>query len=216
MRGVGGVDDLDLAHRVGEARGGELFADIGLAPHDQRPTHAAALPRHRRPQHARVVAFGEDHPRLRLAGAGMDALHDRGGRVHPRLERLDVGLHVDDRAPGDACVHPGPGDGRWDHVDQPRVEGRRDDVVAAELLCFAVSGGDVFVDLLGTPLVPVVYRIDMRDPNSLFVSQAFRMRNRDLVYVSNAPFTEVQKVLSVFSAAITPVASAAATATYVR
>ncbi|PIU04527.1 MAG: sugar transporter, partial [Methylobacterium sp. CG09_land_8_20_14_0_10_71_15] len=43
-----------------------------------------------------------------------------------------------------------------------------------------------------------------------------RMRNRDLVYVSNAPFTEVQKVLSVFSAAITPVASAAATATYVR
>ena len=70
--------------------------------------------------------------------------------------------------------------------------------------------------LLGTPLVPVVYRINMKDPNSLFVTQAFRMRNRDLVYVSNAPFTEVQKVLSVFSAAITPVASAAATATYVR
>ncbi|KIU25992.1 sugar transporter, partial [Methylobacterium radiotolerans] len=52
--------------------------------------------------------------------------------------------------------------------------------------------------LLGTPLVPVVYRIDMRDPNSLFVSQAFRMRNRDLIYVSNAPFTEVQKVLTAF------------------
>uniref|UniRef100_UPI003D35978A polysaccharide biosynthesis/export family protein n=1 Tax=unclassified Methylobacterium TaxID=2615210 RepID=UPI003D35978A len=48
--------------------------------------------------------------------------------------------------------------------------------------------------LLGTPLVPVVYRINMRDPNSLFLTQAFRMRNRDLVYVSNAPFTEVQKV----------------------
>ncbi len=53
--------------------------------------------------------------------------------------------------------------------------------------------------LLGTPLVPVVYRIDMRDPNSLFVSQAFRMRNRDLIYVSNAPFTEVQKVLTAFN-----------------
>ncbi|WP_144769409.1 polysaccharide biosynthesis/export family protein, partial [Methylobacterium dankookense] len=58
--------------------------------------------------------------------------------------------------------------------------------------------------LLGTPLVPVVYRVDMRDPNSLFLTQAFRMRNRDLVYVSNAPFTELQKVLSVFSTVAAP------------
>ena len=64
--------------------------------------------------------------------------------------------------------------------------------------------------LLGTPLVPVVYRIDMRDPNSLFMTQAFRMRNRDLVYVSNAPFTELQKVLSVFSTVTGPVVGAAA------
>ena len=70
--------------------------------------------------------------------------------------------------------------------------------------------------LLGTPLVPVVYRINMRDPNSLFLTQAFRMRNRDLVYVSNAPFTEVQKVLSVFSTAVAPVASAASIAAYAR
>ena len=63
--------------------------------------------------------------------------------------------------------------------------------------------------LLGTPQVPVVYRFNLRDPNSLFVTQAFRMRNRDLVYVSNAPFTEVQKVLSVFSTITAPVAASA-------
>ncbi|KMO15255.1 polysaccharide biosynthesis/export family protein [Methylobacterium indicum] len=63
--------------------------------------------------------------------------------------------------------------------------------------------------LLTSNFVPVVYRINMRDPNSLFVSQAFRMRNRDLVYVSNAPFTEVQKVLSVFSTVTSPIASGA-------
>ncbi|MBE7247638.1 MAG: polysaccharide biosynthesis/export family protein, partial [Actinomycetospora chiangmaiensis] len=63
--------------------------------------------------------------------------------------------------------------------------------------------------LLGTPLVPVVYRINMRDPNSLFTTQAFRMRNRDLIYVSNAPYTELQKVLGVFSSVTGPVASAA-------
>jgi polysaccharide biosynthesis/export protein len=68
--------------------------------------------------------------------------------------------------------------------------------------------------LLGTPLVPVVYRINMRDPNSLFTTQAFRMRNRDLIYVSNAPYTELQKVLGVFSSVTGPVASAAAVYAY--
>ena len=68
--------------------------------------------------------------------------------------------------------------------------------------------------LLGTPLVPVVYRINMRDPNSLFTTQAFRMRNRDLIYVSNAPYTELQKVLGVFSSVTGPVASAAAIYAY--
>ena len=70
--------------------------------------------------------------------------------------------------------------------------------------------------LLGTPLVPVVYRVNMRDPQSLFLTQAFRMRNRDLIYVSNAPFTEVQKVLSAFSAASGPVTAAVSTYAYTR
>lgn len=70
--------------------------------------------------------------------------------------------------------------------------------------------------LLATPLVPVVYRIDMRDPGSLFTAQAFRMRNRDLLYVSNAPFTEVQKVLGVVSTATAPALSAAAAYSYAR
>jgi polysaccharide export outer membrane protein len=70
--------------------------------------------------------------------------------------------------------------------------------------------------LLATALVPVVYRINMRDPNSLFLTQAFRMRNRDLVYVSNAPFTEVQKVLSVFSTVTGPVTAGAAVYSGVR
>ncbi|MGY2051745.1 polysaccharide biosynthesis/export family protein [Methylobacterium sp. JK268] len=70
--------------------------------------------------------------------------------------------------------------------------------------------------LLTSPQVPVVYRINMRDPNSLFVSQAFRMRNRDLVYVSNAPFTEVQKVLGVFSTVTSPLSSAASVYTTTR
>ncbi|MFX1671543.1 polysaccharide export protein [Paraburkholderia sp. A2WS-5] len=50
--------------------------------------------------------------------------------------------------------------------------------------------------------VPVIYRINLRDPNSFFVAQSFMMDNKDLLYVSNAPVTEIQKVLNlVFSVA---------------
>lgn len=50
--------------------------------------------------------------------------------------------------------------------------------------------------------VPVIYRLNLRDPSSFFISQSFMMDNRDLLYVSNAPITEIQKVLNlVFSVA---------------
>ncbi|PYE16595.1 polysaccharide export outer membrane protein [Paraburkholderia silvatlantica] len=50
--------------------------------------------------------------------------------------------------------------------------------------------------------VPVIYRINLRDPNTFFVAQSFMMDNKDLLYVSNAPVTEIQKVLNlVFSVA---------------
>jgi polysaccharide export outer membrane protein len=42
------------------------------------------------------------------------------------------------------------------------------------------------------------------------------MRNRDLVYVSNAPFTDVQKVLGVVSSVAGPIGSAASVYAYTR
>lgn len=51
-------------------------------------------------------------------------------------------------------------------------------------------------------LVPVVYRIDLRNPSSFFVMQSFAMNNKDVLYVSNAPAAELQKFLNlVFSVA---------------
>ncbi|MEE7481080.1 hypothetical protein MPAR168_09740 [Methylorubrum populi] len=63
--------------------------------------------------------------------------------------------------------------------------------------------------LLASGQVPVVYRVNLRDPQGMFLTQSFRMRNRDLVYVSSAPFAEVGKVLGVFSTVAAPVASGA-------
>lgn len=51
-------------------------------------------------------------------------------------------------------------------------------------------------------MVPVVYRIDLKNPKSFFVMQSFAINNKDILYVSNAPATELQKFLNlVFSVA---------------
>jgi polysaccharide export outer membrane protein len=61
-------------------------------------------------------------------------------------------------------------------------------------------------------LTPIVYRLNLRDANSLFVEQNFRIANRDLIYVSNAPFTEVEKVMSVVTGTLSTASSAATVA----
>src|SRR6202000_2031138 len=52
--------------------------------------------------------------------------------------------------------------------------------------------------------VPVVSRLALRNPNSLFVEQKFRMVNHDLIFVSNAPLVEVEKVIGIFNSVLTP------------
>lgn len=54
-------------------------------------------------------------------------------------------------------------------------------------------------------LVPVVYRIDLRDPASFFVMQSFPVDNKDVLYVSNAPAAELQKFLNLVFSVVYPV-----------
>ena len=58
-------------------------------------------------------------------------------------------------------------------------------------------------------LTPVVYRLDLADPNSLFLEQTFHIANRDLIYVSNSPSTELRKAFEVVSGAFAPVSAGA-------
>ena len=43
--------------------------------------------------------------------------------------------------------------------------------------------------------IPVVYRLNLTDANSLFWMQRIPVKNRDVVYVANAPLAEMQKFL---------------------
>jgi polysaccharide export outer membrane protein len=45
--------------------------------------------------------------------------------------------------------------------------------------------------------VPVVYRLDLKDPGSLLWSQRFLMRDKDVLYISNAPATDLGKFLQI-------------------
>jgi polysaccharide biosynthesis/export protein len=42
---------------------------------------------------------------------------------------------------------------------------------------------------------PVVYRVNLRSARGVFLSQAFMMHDKDVVYVSNAPSTDLSKFL---------------------
>jgi polysaccharide export outer membrane protein len=55
--------------------------------------------------------------------------------------------------------------------------------------------------------VPVIYRINLKDPNAFFVAQSFMMDNKDVLYVSNAPVTELQKVLNLVFSVAYPIVS---------
>lgn len=56
-------------------------------------------------------------------------------------------------------------------------------------------------------LVPVIYRVNLRDPATFFVAQSFPVKNKDLLYVSNAPAAEMQKFLNVIFSTVYPVAN---------
>ncbi len=54
--------------------------------------------------------------------------------------------------------------------------------------------------------VPVIYRVNMRDPTTLFVAQSFPIRDKDVIYISNAPLADFAKFLQAVSQVVYPIA----------
>ncbi|MGW8202151.1 polysaccharide biosynthesis/export family protein [Sphingomonas bisphenolicum] len=63
----------------------------------------------------------------------------------------------------------------------------------------------VAVDAQGR--VGVIYRVNLRDPATFFAAQNFAMRDKDILYVSNAPIVDVQKFVGIISSTIFPIIS---------
>jgi polysaccharide export outer membrane protein len=69
---------------------------------------------------------------------------------------------------------------------------------------FAASGTTVATTKDGK--VPVIYRVNMRDPATLFVAQSFPIKDKDVVYISNAPLADFAKFLQAVSQVVYPIA----------
>lgn len=79
-----------------------------------------------------------------------------------------------------------------------RIGGLRDDranvkgVFVFRFEAAAAVGG-------ATGRVPVIYRLNLADPANFFVAQSFQVRDKDVIYVSNAPGTDLQKFVNIVS-----------------
>lgn len=46
------------------------------------------------------------------------------------------------------------------------------------------------------PIIPIIYVVNFRDPSGYFLAQTFEMRNKDVIYTSNAAAVETTKFLN--------------------
>lgn len=67
--------------------------------------------------------------------------------------------------------------------------------------------------IAGTPqlnsqgLVPIIYQADLKRPETFFAAQHFRMRDGDIIYVSNSKVADFQRFVNLISSSILPIAT---------
>ena len=61
------------------------------------------------------------------------------------------------------------------------------------------------VQLATDTRVPTIYRIDMKRPETFLAAQNFRMRDGDVLYISNSPTADLQRFVNILASSILPV-----------
>ncbi len=70
------------------------------------------------------------------------------------------------------------------------------------------TGVFIFRSGQGGEQPPLVWRLNLKDPRSYFVAQAFIIQNKDLIFVANARSDSVAKILALINNVISPVVTA--------
>ena len=89
-----------------------------------------------------------------------------------------------------------------------RIAGVRDAQADARgVFVFRFEDPKTFADHQNLPKtpegkVPVVYRVDLKDPRTFLLAQDFPIKNKDVIYVANAPAAELQKFLNILTSSL--------------
>ncbi|MBI1216314.1 MAG: polysaccharide export protein [Alphaproteobacteria bacterium] len=86
-----------------------------------------------------------------------------------------------------------------------RIGGLSDDLADPQgIFIFRFEDPAAVEDDDGKPLphnadgkVPVVYRLDLKDPGSFLIAQNFPVRDKDIIYIADAPAVEFQKFMNI-------------------
>jgi len=81
---------------------------------------------------------------------------------------------------------------------------------AAGVFVFRYENACVYDEIMATSVcsnpsdkrVPVVYRLDLKEPSSLLLAQRFYIRDKDVLYISNSPSTEIYKFLQLIGTGV--------------
>jgi polysaccharide export outer membrane protein len=63
----------------------------------------------------------------------------------------------------------------------------------------------------GGNLVPVIYRLNLRDAHSFFLARSFAVKDKDILYIANSASDQIQKFLGLVGLVTSPVISGVAT-----
>ena len=55
--------------------------------------------------------------------------------------------------------------------------------------------------------VPVIYKVDLKQPETFFAAQQFRMRDKDVIYISNSRLSDIQRVVGIFATTLSPLST---------
>jgi polysaccharide export outer membrane protein len=59
--------------------------------------------------------------------------------------------------------------------------------------------------------VPVIFQVDLKQPETLFAAQSFAMKNGDVVFISNSPAADFQRFVNMLASTVLPALSVSST-----
>lgn len=97
--------------------------------------------------------------------------------------------------------------GRMGGLDDQRANPKGIFIFRFEEPALFAHGGNSLPITTEDGKVPVIYRVNMRDPSTLFVAQSFPIRDKDVIYITNAPLADFTKFLQAVSQVVYPIAT---------